>query len=122
MDIKVLSIALGKTVCNLARLDATGVVVHRRRLQRYLLVDFLEGLDPCIVAREARGDVYRFDRVFDFVDGAENPTYRHRLVPHVLRSTAEPRCGWHERPIVPLRGSIGSYAPAATFVLRAHAT
>ncbi len=35
MDIKVLGIDLGKTVCSLAWLDEAGAVVFRKRLQRH---------------------------------------------------------------------------------------
>ncbi|MFK5998294.1 MAG: IS110 family transposase [Rhodobacterales bacterium] len=52
MDIAVLGIDLGKTVCSLAGLDATGAVVFRKRLQRFRLLDFLSGLSPCVVAME----------------------------------------------------------------------
>lgn len=62
MDIKVLGIDLGKTVCRLAGLDATGAVVYRKRLQRHRLLDFLEGLDPCIVAMEACGGAHHIGR------------------------------------------------------------
>ncbi|WP_272010034.1 hypothetical protein [Roseovarius sp. ZX-A-9] len=44
MDIKVLGIDLGKTVCSLAGLDEAGAVVFRKRLQRHRLLDFLDGL------------------------------------------------------------------------------
>ncbi|MDR7127371.1 hypothetical protein J2X53_004220 [Pseudorhodobacter sp. 4114] len=47
MDIKVLGIDLGKTVCSLAGLDAAGAVVFRKRLQRHRLLDFLDRLSPC---------------------------------------------------------------------------
>ena len=40
MDIKVLGIDLGKTVCSLAGLDEVGAVVFRKRLQRHRLLDF----------------------------------------------------------------------------------
>jgi molecular chaperone DnaK (HSP70) len=42
MDIKVLGIDLGKTVCSLAGLDDAGAVVFRKRLQRHRLLDFLD--------------------------------------------------------------------------------
>ena len=45
-----IGIDLGKTVCSLADLDATGAVVNRRRLLRNRLLDFLANLDPCVVA------------------------------------------------------------------------
>lgn len=47
MDIKVLGIDLGKTVCSLAGLDEAGAVVFRKRLQRHRLPDFLDALPPC---------------------------------------------------------------------------
>ncbi|MEP4990055.1 MAG: IS110 family transposase [Paracoccaceae bacterium] len=62
MAIEVLGIDLGKTVCSLAGLDATGAVVYRKRLQRHRLLDFLEGLDPCIVAMEACGGAHHIGR------------------------------------------------------------
>jgi len=53
MEIKVLGIDRGKTVCSLAGLDEAGAVVFRKRLQRHRLLDFLDKLPPCIVAMEA---------------------------------------------------------------------
>ncbi|MBQ4827557.1 IS110 family transposase [Leisingera sp. HS039] len=53
MDIKVLGIDLGKTVCSLAGLDEAGAVVFRKRLQRHRLLDFLATLPPSVVAMEA---------------------------------------------------------------------
>ncbi len=41
MDIRVLGIDLGETVCSLAGLDEAGAVVCRKRLQRHRLLDFL---------------------------------------------------------------------------------
>lgn len=62
MDIAVLGIDLGKTVCSLAGLDTTGAVVFRKRLQRFRLLDFLSGLSPCIVAMEACGGAHHIGR------------------------------------------------------------
>lgn len=62
MGIEVLGIDLGKTVCSLTGLDATGAGVYRKRLQRHRLLDFLEGLDPCIVAMEACGGAHHIGR------------------------------------------------------------
>jgi len=62
MCIEVLGIDLGKTVCSLAGLDATGAVVYRKRLQRHRLLDFLKGMDPCIVAMEACGGAHHIGR------------------------------------------------------------
>ena len=58
MDITVLGIDLGKTVCSLAGLDASGAVVFRKRLQRYRLLDFLAELPNCIVAMETCGGAH----------------------------------------------------------------
>lgn len=67
MDIKVLGIDLGKTVCSLAWLDDTGAVVFRKRLQRHRLLDFLDTLPPCVVAMEACGGAHHIGRLsYDF--------------------------------------------------------
>lgn len=55
MNIKVLGIDLGKTVCSLAGLDEVGAVVFRKRLQRHRLLEILHDLPPCVVAMEACG-------------------------------------------------------------------
>ena len=62
MDIKVLGIDLGKTVCSLAGLDEAGAIVFRKRLQRHRLLDFLDKLPPCIVAMEACGGAHHIGR------------------------------------------------------------
>lgn len=62
MDIKVLGIDLGRTVCSLAGLDEAGAVMFRRRLQRHRLLDFLKGLPPCVVAMEACGGAHHIGR------------------------------------------------------------
>jgi transposase len=62
MDIKVLGIDLGKTVCSLAGLDEAGAVVFRKRLQRHRLLDFLGTLPPCVVAMEACGGAHHIGR------------------------------------------------------------
>lgn len=50
-----------------AGLDATGAVEYRKRLQRHRFLDFLEGLDLCIVAMEACGGAHHITLVaFDF--------------------------------------------------------
>ncbi|PXW75308.1 hypothetical protein BZA02_1198 [Ruegeria sp. P4] len=63
MGIEVLGIDLGEAVCSLAGLDATGAVVSHNRLKRHRLPDFLEDLDPCIVAMEACGGAHHIGRV-----------------------------------------------------------
>ncbi|MEO5614018.1 MAG: hypothetical protein ABIR04_03705 [Cypionkella sp.] len=40
MEIAVLGIDLGKTVCSVAGVDGTGAVVMRKRVQRFRLLDF----------------------------------------------------------------------------------
>ena len=62
MTIAVLGIDLGKTVCSLAGLDATGAVVFRKRLQRFRLLDFISSLPPCVVAMEACGGAHHIGR------------------------------------------------------------
>jgi transposase len=53
MQIAVIGIDLGKTLCSLAALDASGAVVKRRRLRRESIVRFSKDLAPCIIAMEA---------------------------------------------------------------------
>ncbi len=62
MDIEVLGIDLGKTVCSLAGLDANGAVVFRKRLQRHRLLKFLGSLPACVVAMEACGGAHHIGR------------------------------------------------------------
>ena len=62
MDIAVLGIDLGKTVCSLAGQDHTGTIVFRKRIQRHRLLDFLANLPPCIVAMEACGGAHHIGR------------------------------------------------------------
>jgi len=49
MDITVLGIDLGKSVCSLAALDASGAVVFRKRLQRLRLRE-IPGIGPTIAS------------------------------------------------------------------------
>ncbi|HCQ67309.1 MAG TPA: IS110 family transposase [Rhodobacteraceae bacterium] len=62
MDIEFLRVDLGKTVCSLAGLDASGAVVFRKRLQRHRLLDFLGGLPTCVGAMEACGGAHHIGR------------------------------------------------------------
>ena len=62
MDIAVLGIDLGKTVCSLAGVDGTGAVVLRRRIQRFRLLEFLAQLPPCVVAMESCGGAHHVGR------------------------------------------------------------
>ncbi len=49
----VLGIDLGKNVCSVVRLDASGAVVMRRKVRRETLIGLTEKLPPCIVGMEA---------------------------------------------------------------------
>ena len=62
MEIAVLGIDLGKTVCSVAGLDGTGAVVLRKRIQRFRLLDFLAKLPACVVAMEACGGAHHIGR------------------------------------------------------------
>ena len=62
MNIAILGIDLGKTVCRLAGLDNGGAVIFRRRIKRLKLLDFLDELSPCIVAMEACGGAHHIGR------------------------------------------------------------
>ena len=62
MNIAILGIDLGKTVCSLAGLDNEGAVIFRRRIKRFKLLDFLDELSPCIVAMEACGGAHHIGR------------------------------------------------------------
>jgi transposase len=62
MEIAVLGIDVGKTVCSLAGVDSTGAVVARKRLQRFRLLEFLSRLAPCIVAMEACSGAHHVGR------------------------------------------------------------
>lgn len=53
MGIAIFGIDLGKYVCSIVEADEVGMVLRRRRVRRYKLVDHLSKLDPCVVAMEA---------------------------------------------------------------------
>jgi hypothetical protein len=52
MKVSVLGIDLGKNVCSLVGLNATGAVVLRRRAKRETLIGLAAKLPPCIIAME----------------------------------------------------------------------
>jgi transposase len=62
MTIVTLGIDLGKNVCSVAGLDASGRVVMNRRVRRFRLLSFLADLDPCVVAVEACGGAHHIAR------------------------------------------------------------
>ena len=53
MNISVLGVDLGKNVCSVVGLDASGAVVMRRKVRRETLIALAEKLPPCIVGMEA---------------------------------------------------------------------
>jgi transposase len=53
MDISVLGVDIGKNVCSVVGLNASGAVVMRRKVRRETLVGLAEKLPPCIVGMEA---------------------------------------------------------------------
>ena len=53
MDISVLGVDLGKNVCSVVGLDASGAVVLRRRAKGQTLIALAAKLPPCVVAMEA---------------------------------------------------------------------
>ena len=53
MEIAVLEIDLGKTVCSVAGVDGTGAVVMRKRVQRFRLLEFLARLALTRAGRHA---------------------------------------------------------------------
>jgi transposase len=53
MKIVMIGIDLGKTLCSVACLDASGAVVLRRRMKRGSVLPFTAQLEPCTVAMEA---------------------------------------------------------------------
>ena len=48
MDISVLGVDLGKNVCSVVGLDASGAVVMRRKVRRETLIALAEKLSPCV--------------------------------------------------------------------------
>lgn len=64
MKIAVLGIDLGKNVCSIVGLDASGKVVMRRRVRRETLIDFAGQLPACVVAMEACCGAHHLGRVF----------------------------------------------------------
>ena len=64
MDIVMIGIDLGKNSCSVARVDATGRVVLRRRMRRETLEGFVGGLGRCVVAMEACCGAHHLGRIF----------------------------------------------------------
>ena len=64
MKIAVLGIDLGKNVCSIVGLDASGAVVLRRRVRRDTLIDLVAKLPACIVGMEACCGAHHLGRLF----------------------------------------------------------
>ena len=64
MKVSVLGIDLGKNVCSVVGLDASGAVVLRRRAKRETLIALAAKLPPCLVAMEACCGAHHLGRVF----------------------------------------------------------
>lgn len=62
--ISVLGIDIGKSLCILMGLDASGAVVLRRRAKRETLVGLAAQLSPCVVAMEACCGAHHLGRLF----------------------------------------------------------
>ena len=63
MDIAVLGVDLGKNVCSVVGLDASGAVVMRRKVRRETLIALAEKLAPCVVGMEACRGTHHLGRV-----------------------------------------------------------
>jgi transposase len=64
MDISVLGVDLGKNVCSVVGLDASGGVVMRRKVRRETLIALAEKLPACIFGMEACCGAHHLGRVF----------------------------------------------------------
>src|SRR4249920_2779873 len=64
MKIAVLGIDLGKNVCSIVGLDASGAVVLRRRVRRDTLIGLVAKLPACIVGMEACCGAHHIGGVF----------------------------------------------------------
>lgn len=64
MMVSMLGIDLGKNVCSIVGLDASGAVVLRRRAKRETLIGLTAKLPPCIVAMEACCGAHHLGRIF----------------------------------------------------------
>ena len=62
--ISVLGVDLGKNVCSVVGLEASGKVVMRRKTRRETLIGLAEKLPPCIVGMEACCGAHHLGRVF----------------------------------------------------------
>src|SRR5512133_2920313 len=71
--IRTLGIDLGKNLCSVAGLDASGAIVVRRRVRRDRVLAFTAGVGPCVVALEAAGAPPRARPAGGRTHGADQP-------------------------------------------------
>ena len=64
MSIVILGVDLGKNVCSMVGIDATGAVVVRRSMRRQTLIDYVAKLPACLVAMEACCGAHHLGRLF----------------------------------------------------------
>lgn len=64
MKVSVFGVDLGKNVCSLVGLDASGAVVLRQRVKRETLIRLAAKMPPCIVAMEACCGAHYLGRIF----------------------------------------------------------
>ena len=62
MTIKVLGIDLGKRYFHVHAVDATGILLERKKLRRKQLLEYLSNLTPCIIGMEACGGAHYLAR------------------------------------------------------------
>ncbi len=62
--ISVLGVDLGKNICSVVGLDASGAVVMRRKMRRETLIGLAEKLPACVVGMEACCGAHHLGRVF----------------------------------------------------------
>src|SRR3954452_17590890 len=62
--ISVLGVDLGKNVCSVVGLDASGAVVLRRKVRRDTLIALAEKLSPCVIGMEACCGAHHMGRLF----------------------------------------------------------
>ena len=62
--ISVLGVDLGKNVCSVVGLDASGAVVMRRKVRWETLIGLAEKLPPCVVGMEACCGAHHLGRLF----------------------------------------------------------
>src|SRR3984957_9573960 len=87
--ISVLGIDLGKNVCSVVGLEASGAVVMRRRMRRETLVGLARKLPACVVGMEACCGSHHLGRVF--ASHGHDVRLMSRLICPTLRQGAEER-------------------------------